>query len=39
MIRGLVDAALKNRLMVIGIAGFLLIWGAISFKNLPISYC
>jgi heavy metal efflux system protein len=36
MIRGLVDAALKNRLMVIGIAGFLLIWGAISFKNLPI---
>ncbi|HTW80448.1 MAG TPA: CusA/CzcA family heavy metal efflux RND transporter [Terracidiphilus sp.] len=36
MIRALVDAALKNRLMVIGIAGFLLLWGAISFKNLPI---
>ncbi|MGD0912751.1 MAG: efflux RND transporter permease subunit [Terracidiphilus sp.] len=36
MIRGLVDAALKNRLMVIGMATFLLIWGAISFKNLPI---
>ncbi|MGP8252040.1 MAG: efflux RND transporter permease subunit [Terracidiphilus sp.] len=36
MIRALVDAALKNRLMVIGISGFLLLWGAISFKNLPI---
>jgi cobalt-zinc-cadmium resistance protein CzcA len=36
MIRALVDAALKNRLMVIGIAAFLLLWGAISFKNLPI---
>jgi cobalt-zinc-cadmium resistance protein CzcA len=36
MIRALVDAALKNRLMVIGLAGALLLWGAISFKNLPI---
>ncbi|HUB50655.1 MAG TPA: CusA/CzcA family heavy metal efflux RND transporter [Terracidiphilus sp.] len=36
MIRSLVDAALKNRLMVIGLASALLLWGAISFKNLPI---
>ncbi len=36
MIRALVDSALKNRLLVIGIAVILLFWGAISFKNLPI---
>jgi cobalt-zinc-cadmium resistance protein CzcA len=36
MIKALVDGALKNRMLVLGIAGFLLAWGAISFKNLPI---
>jgi len=36
MIKGLVDSALKNRLLVMGIAIVLLFWGAVSFKNLPI---
>ena len=36
MIKALVDFALKNRMLVLGMAVFLLIWGAISFKNLPI---
>ena len=36
MIKALVDFALKNRMLVLGLATVLLIWGAISFKNLPI---
>jgi heavy metal efflux system protein len=36
MIKALVDSALKNRLLVIGLGVFLLLWGAIAFKNLPI---
>ena len=36
MIKALVDWALRNRLMVLGIAVVLLVWGAITFKNLPI---
>jgi cobalt-zinc-cadmium resistance protein CzcA len=36
MIKYLVDVALKNRLLVLGIGILLLGWGAISFKNLPI---
>ncbi len=36
MIKALVDFALKNRMLVLGMATFLLAWGAISFKNLPI---
>ncbi len=36
MIKALVDFALKNRILVLGIAIFLLLWGIISFKNLPI---
>jgi heavy metal efflux system protein len=36
MIKALVDFALRNRMLVLGMAGFLLAWGAISFKNLPI---
>src|ERR1700690_1503551 len=36
MIRGLVDFALNNRFMVLGIAILLFIWGAISFHNLPV---
>ena len=36
MIKLLVDFALKNRILVLGLAAFLLIWGIISFKNLPI---
>jgi cobalt-zinc-cadmium resistance protein CzcA len=36
MIRYLVDFALKNRLMVLSLAGLLFIWGAVSFHNLPI---
>src|ERR1700679_3712203 len=36
MIRGLVDFALNNRLMVTALAVLLLIWGAISFHNLPV---
>src|SRR5690349_11139175 len=36
MIRALVDYALNNRLMVTAIAVLLLIWGAISFHNLPV---
>ncbi len=36
MIKALVDFALKNRILVLGIAVFLLLWGIVSFKNLPI---
>jgi len=36
MIRGLVDFALKSRWLVLGGALLLVIWGIISFRNLPI---
>jgi cobalt-zinc-cadmium resistance protein CzcA len=36
MIRGLVDFALNNRLMVTALAVLLLIWGAIAFHSLPV---
>src|ERR1700719_2191105 len=36
MIRSLVDFALNNRFIVLAMAILLLIWGAISFANLPI---
>src|ERR1700730_13120440 len=36
MIRGLVDYALNNRFLVTSAAIMLLIWGAISFHNLPV---
>ena len=36
MIRGLVDFALNNRLLVAALAILLFAWGVISFKNLPI---
>ena len=36
MIRALVDFALKSRWLVLGGAVVLLIWGIISFKNLPV---
>src|SRR5271155_90129 len=36
MIRRVVDFALNNRLMVLGLALVLFIWGIISFHNLPI---
>jgi cobalt-zinc-cadmium resistance protein CzcA len=36
MIKALVDFALKNRILVLGIAVFLFLWGIVSFKNLPI---
>ena len=36
MIRALVDYALNNRLMVMAAAILLLVWGAISFHNLPV---
>jgi heavy metal efflux system protein len=36
MIRGLVDFALHNRLLVVALAIMLFIWGVISFENLPI---
>jgi len=36
MIRSLVDYALNNRLLVTLVALLLLIWGAISFHNLPV---
>ena len=36
MISGLVDFALKNRFMVLALTVLLLIWGAISFHNLPV---
>jgi heavy metal efflux system protein len=36
MIRGLVDFALNNRFMVLAMAILLLVWGAISFHQLPV---
>ena len=36
MIRGLVDYALDNRFLVLAVAILLLIWGVISFHNLPV---
>jgi cobalt-zinc-cadmium resistance protein CzcA len=36
MIRGLVDFALNNRWLVLGMALMLFVWGAISFHNLPV---
>src|SRR6266851_3531878 len=36
MISGLVEFALKNRFMVLALTVLLLIWGAISFHNLPV---
>jgi cobalt-zinc-cadmium resistance protein CzcA len=36
MIRALVDFALNNRFMVLALAILLLLWGAISFHNLPV---
>src|SRR6202453_950611 len=36
MIRAFVDYALNNRFLVLAFAVLLLIWGAISFHNLPV---
>ena len=36
MIRRVVDFALNNRLLVLGLAFILFVWGMISFHNLPI---
>src|SRR4051794_40068438 len=36
MIRALVDFALSNRLLIVLVTVLLLIWGAISFHNLPV---
>ena len=36
MIRGLIDFALRNRLLILGGALVLFVWGIISFHNLPI---
>ena len=36
MINGLVDFALKNRFLILAGAILLLIWGGISFHNLPV---
>jgi cobalt-zinc-cadmium resistance protein CzcA len=36
MIRGLVDFALNNRILVLAFAVLLFIWGAISFRQLPV---
>ena len=36
MIRGLIDFALRNRILVLSVALVLFIWGVWSFRNLPI---
>jgi cobalt-zinc-cadmium resistance protein CzcA len=36
MISLIVDFALKNRLLIVAVAVLLLVWGAISFHNLPV---
>ncbi len=36
MIRLLVDFALRERLLVLGLGLLLLVWGAISFHTLPV---
>src|SRR5579875_1106481 len=36
MIRAFVDYSLRNKLLVLAVGIMLLVWGAISFKNLPV---
>src|SRR5665213_3469469 len=36
MIRGLVDFALNNRVLIMAMALLLLVWGGISFRSLPV---
>src|ERR1700734_2906528 len=36
MIRGIVDFALDNRILVVALALLLFVWGGISFHNLPV---
>ena len=36
MIRAFVDYSLRNKLLVLVVGALLLLWGAISFKNLPV---
>jgi cobalt-zinc-cadmium resistance protein CzcA len=36
MIRGLIDFALRNRILVLSVALVLFLWGVVSFHNLPI---
>ena len=36
MIRGLIDFALRNRMLMMSLAFILFVWGIISFHNLPI---
>src|ERR1700738_4040058 len=36
MIRKLINYALENRFMVLALAVLLLLWGAVSFHNLPV---
>src|SRR5258707_3692365 len=36
MIRAMIDIALRNRLMVLGGALVIFVWGILSFHNLPI---
>src|SRR6516165_9470276 len=36
MIRRLVDFALNNRFLILAAAVLLMVWGAISFQNLPV---
>ncbi len=36
MIRGLVDYALNNRFLILAVTLLLLVWGVISFHNLPV---
>src|ERR1039458_1360022 len=36
MIRALVDYGLNNRFLIVALAVLLLVWGAISFHNLPV---
>src|SRR5271155_442445 len=36
MIRGIVDFALKNPLVVLALAALMFAWGVISFHNLPV---
>ena len=36
MIRNLVDFALNNRYVVLAVGVLLLLWGAVSFHNMPV---
>src|ERR1700758_3258611 len=36
MITGLINYALNNRFIVLAVATLLLVWGAVSFHNLPV---